>query len=220
MLVSVDGKISTGSTDERDFDKDLKSVNGIKQGLQQYYDLEQATDRCSLNTGRVLAKVGWNDEKTKIKKLPVDFVIVDSKPHLSERGVLNLLKRINKLYLVTTNKLHPATKVSNPNLEVILYKGEIDFSHLLTKLKAQGVERITIQSGGKLNAALARNGLIDFVSLVFAPLLVGGKNTATLIDGQSLETDNDLRLLKPMTLQSAKTLENSYLHLRYKLENA
>ena len=68
----------------------------------------------SLNTGRVLAKVGWNDEKTKIEKIPVDFVVVDSKPHLTERGVLNLLERANKLYLVTTNKLHPATKVSNP----------------------------------------------------------------------------------------------------------
>ena len=220
MLVSVDGKISTGSTDERDFDKDLKSVGGTKEGLKQYYDLEQETDLCSLNTGRVLAKVGWNDEKAKIEKIPVDFVVVDSKPHLSKRGVLNLLERTNKLYLVTTNKLHPATKVSNPNLEVIFYKDEINFSDLFIKLKTQGIQRITIQSGGRLNATLARNGLIDFVSLVFAPLLVGGKETATLIDGQSLETDNDLQSLKPMTLQSAKTLKNSYLHLCYKLDNA
>ena len=220
MLVSVDGKISTGSTDGRDFDKDLKNVSGIKEGLKQYYDLEQETDRCSLNTGRVLAKVGWNDEKTKIEKIPVDFVVVDSKPHLTGRGVLNLLERTNKLHLVTTNKLHPATKVSNPNLEVILYEGKIDFSSLFAKLKSKGVQQITIQSGGGLNAALARSGLIDFVSLVFVPLLVGGKNTATLIDGKSLETDSDLRLLKPMTLQSAETLKNSYLHLRYGVENA
>ena len=220
MLVSVDGKISTGSTDNRDFDKDLKNVRGIKAGLKQYYDLEQETDPCSLNTGRVLAKVGWNDEKTNIEKIPVDFVIVDSKPHLTERGVLNLLERANKLYLVTTDKLHPATRVSNPNLEIMLYEGKIDFSNLFAKLRAKGIERITIQSGGRLNAALARNGLIDFVSLVFAPLLVGGKNTATLIDGKSFETDNDLRLLRPMTLQGVKTLKNSYLHLRYKLENA
>ncbi len=219
MLVSVDGKISTGSIDDRDFDKDLKNVSGIKEGLGQYYDLEQETDPCSLNTGRVLAKVGWNDEKTNIEKIPVDFVVVDSRPHLTERGVLNLLERTNKLYLVTTNKLHPATRVNDSNLEVILYEGEIDFSGLFTKLKTRGVEQMTIQSGGELNAALACSGLIDFVSLVFAPLLVGGRNTATLIDGKSLETDNDLRLLRPMTLQSAKTLKNSYLHLRYRVDN-
>ena len=66
MLMSVDGKISTGSTDERDFDKDLQNVGGVKEGLQQYYDLEQETDLFSFNTGRVMAKVGWNDEKEKI----------------------------------------------------------------------------------------------------------------------------------------------------------
>lgn len=51
MLMSVDGKISTGSNDNRDFDKDLSGVSGVKEGLQQYYDLEQETDLCSLNTG-------------------------------------------------------------------------------------------------------------------------------------------------------------------------
>lgn len=219
MLMSLDGKISTGSSDDRDFDKDLQGVNGVKEGLQQYYDLEQETDLCSLNTGRVLAKVGWNDDKTEIEKIPVDFVVIDSKPHLTERGVLNLLKRTNKLYIVTTNKLHPAAGLSDPNLELIAYDDDIDFADLFAKLKAKGIEKMTIQSGSELNAELARSGLIDFVSLVVAPLLVGGKDTATLIGGKSLATDDDLKLLKPLTLQSAQTLSSSYLHLRYKVEN-
>ena len=36
MLMSVDGKISTGETDELDFDKDLPNIIGVKEGLQQY----------------------------------------------------------------------------------------------------------------------------------------------------------------------------------------
>jgi len=35
MLTSLDGKISTGENDKRDFDKDLKKIKGIKEGLQQ-----------------------------------------------------------------------------------------------------------------------------------------------------------------------------------------
>lgn len=219
MLMSVDGKISTGSTDDRDFDKDLKNIDGVKEGLQQYYNLEQETDLCSLNTGRVMAKVGWSDEKESIEKLPVDFVVVDSKPHLTERGILNLLKRTNKLYIVTTNKQHPATSLNDHNLELIVYKDTIDFVDLFSQLKAKGIEKMTIQSGSELNAELARSGLIDFVSLVVAPLLIGGSDTATLIGGKSLETHDELRLLKPMTLQSVKNLDDSYLHLRYKVEN-
>lgn len=220
MLVSVDGKISTGSSDERDFDKDLHKTDGIKEGLQQYYDLEQQTDLCSFNSGRVMAKVGWNDKKDNIEKIPVDFVLVDNKPHLTELGITNLLARTRKLYVATTNKDHPGLRVSDPNLEVIFYENTVDFSDLFTKLGASGVDKMTIQSGGELNAILIRSGLIDYVSLVYAPLFVGGKDTTSLVDGKSIETSEDLKLLKTMTLLEAKPLEGSFLHLRYKVNNS
>lgn len=219
MLVSVDGKISTGSNDERDFDKDLNRTTDIKDGLQQYYELEQQTDLCSFNSGRVMAKVGWNDKKDSIQKIPVDFVIVDNKPHLTELGITNLLARVKKLYLVTTNKKHPALKITDPNLEVITYEGEVDFSDLFVKLGGIGVDKMTIQSGGELNAVLIRSGLIDYVSLVYAPLIVGGKDTTSLVDGKSIETSEDLKMLKTMTLLETKPLEHSFLHLRYKVNN-
>ena len=220
MLVSIDGKISTGSNDERDFDKDLHNTDGIKEGLQQYYNLEQQTDLCSFNSGRVMAKVGWNDEKDVVEKIPVDFVIVDNKPHLTKRGVVNLLARTKSLFLVTTNKDHPALAITDPNLEVILYEDTINFIDLFERLADRGVDKMTIQSGGELNALLIRAGLIDFVSLVYAPLLVGGKDTTSLVDGKSIETTEELKMLKTMTLLGVKPLENSFLHLRYRINNS
>lgn len=44
MLMSVDGKISPGATDALDFDKELPHIAGVREGLQQYYDIEQNTD--------------------------------------------------------------------------------------------------------------------------------------------------------------------------------
>ena len=35
MLMSVDGKISTGSTDEMDMDRDFPKISGVKEGLHQ-----------------------------------------------------------------------------------------------------------------------------------------------------------------------------------------
>ena len=40
MLMSLDGKISCGATDELDFDRDLPRVPGVVEGLNQYYELE------------------------------------------------------------------------------------------------------------------------------------------------------------------------------------
>ena len=87
MLESLDGKISSGSTDNLDVDKDFSKIGGVKEGLYQYYELEQETDFFSLNTGRVMAKIGVNDKKEYHKKVDVIFVIIDNKPHLNENGI-------------------------------------------------------------------------------------------------------------------------------------
>ena len=39
MLMSVDGKISTGATDDLDIDKDFPKIAGVREGLHQYYEI-------------------------------------------------------------------------------------------------------------------------------------------------------------------------------------
>lgn len=56
MLMSVDGKISTGAVDELDVDRDFPRINGVKEGLYQYYEIEKTTDLWSLNSSRVQEK--------------------------------------------------------------------------------------------------------------------------------------------------------------------
>ena len=69
MLMSFDGKISTGIGKGLDFDKDLPNIKGIKEGLNQYYELEQKTDIVSFNSGKVMAKIGVNTPKNPIKNI-------------------------------------------------------------------------------------------------------------------------------------------------------
>ncbi len=220
MLMSVDGKISTGDTDEMDVDKDYPKITGLKEGLKQYYDLEQQTDLFSLNTGRVFAKIGVNEKTDEPVKLPVSFVVIDNQPHLTEQGVSYLAKKAKSLIIVTTNKAHPAFSVKGGyrNIEIIFYEKEINFSDLFQKLRKEyKVEKLTIQSGGTLNTTLVREGLVDRVLLIVAPAFVGGRNTSTLLDGESLHTKRELFKIKSMELIQAKPLENNYLLLEYKL---
>jgi len=213
--MSIDGKISTG-IQGRDIDTDSKYITSLKEGRYQYEDLEQQTDLVSFNTGKVMAKVGWNEEKEDINKIPVEFVIVDSKPHLTELGVNNLLQHVKKLYLVTNNPNHPALKVDSLSLEVLSFEQAIDFKRLFTELKENGVERVTIQSGGTMNNELIRADLIDELSLVIAPIMVGGERTPTLQDGLSVGVIEELGLIKEFEIIDVKVLEKSFLHIRYK----
>lgn len=218
--MSVDGKISTGDIDERDFDKDLPQIPGIQEGLHQYYELEEQTDLYSFNSSKVLAKVGWNNQKENIEKLPVNFIIVDNQPHLTSVGIRNLCARTEWLFIVTTNKNHPALKELWANIEVIYYEKEINFIDLFEKLKTKyQVENLTVQSSEELNSVLLRNKLIDKISIVIAPALIGGRNTSTLIDGSSLNSQKDLSNIKALKFESITTLDNSYIHIKYCVKN-
>ena len=215
LLSSVDGKISTGATDELDVDRDFPKIAGVREGLHQYYEIEGTTDLWSLNTGRVQAKMGVN-EKPLPEKSPVSFVLVDSK-HLTEGGVRYFSRLSDKLVLITTNKEHPAFVVDAENLHII-YQDELSLADALRALKSDfGCERLTIQSGGTLNALFLREKLIDYVDIVVAPVLIGGKDTATVIDGASLTSPSELSALGALALEECTVLDDSYVRLRYKV---
>ena len=215
MLMSVDGKISTGASDVLDVDQDFPYMDGVKEGLHQYYEIEQTTDLWSLNTGRVQAKLGVN-EKEMPPKTPVSFVLVDNS-HLNEHGVRFFCELSKQFVLITTNPDHPAFRVKADNLGIILQEKQC-LEEALVRLKEEyGCDRITIQSGGTVNGLFLREKLFDYVDIVVAPVLVGGTNTSTLIDGESITTREELDKLGILKLIDCEQLEDSYVRLRYEV---
>ncbi len=124
MLMSLDGKINSGDSDELDVDRDWCKIDGVKEGLHQYYEIEKTTDWYSLNTGRVMAKIGVNERKEKTQKIDCRFIIIDRKPHLNENGIEYLCNWVDILFLVTDNKNNPAYKLTEKfeNLKILIMK--------------------------------------------------------------------------------------------------
>ncbi len=220
MLESLDGKISSGNNDSLDADKDFCRINGVKEGLHQYYEIECTTDYYSLNTGRVMEKIGVNNKKEYHNKVEVNFIIIDNKPHLNENGIDYICHWVEKLILVTTNKNHIAYSLKDEydNLDILFYE-KLDLKMLLEDLYSEyNVDKITIQSGGNLNGLFVRENLIDYVNVVIAPLLVGGKDVSTLIDGKAIESDSELDKLRALELMECNKLDDSYVQLKYKVK--
>lgn len=215
MLMSVDGKISTGATDAFDVDKDFPKIMGVQEGLYQYYEIEQSTDLWSLNSGRVQEKMGVNTKEMP-SKLPVSFVLIDNH-HLTEHGIRYFCALSKDFVLITSNADHPAFQVKEDNLHII-YQRELSLTEALEKLKSDyDCQRITIQSGGTLNGLFLREKLFDYIDIVVAPVLIGGKDTSTLIDGKSLRLEDELSQLGVLKLLECAVLEDSYLRLRYQV---
>jgi 2,5-diamino-6-(ribosylamino)-4(3H)-pyrimidinone 5'-phosphate reductase len=218
-VMSVDGKISSGEGMILDPDRDWKRIKGVSEGLHQYYELEHDIAANSLNSGLVMEKVGINERSWTPKKNPnLNFMVIDRRPHLNENGVRYLSLWASKLIVATDNKDHPACVSGFENVIVMLYPNGINLLDFLQRIKQEhGINDVVIQTGGTLNAQFVRQDLVDCVVLVVAPLLVGGKDTPTLIDGISARSEEELAWLKALKLTQCKVLNNSYLELRYEL---
>ena len=81
------------------------------------------------------------------------------------------------------------------------------------------IDNLTIQTGGELNSIFLRDKIIDKISIVVAPVLVGGKNTSSLIDGESLHSIGELINIKALKLEKIDVLKHSYIHLKYDVIN-
>jgi 2,5-diamino-6-(ribosylamino)-4(3H)-pyrimidinone 5'-phosphate reductase len=221
LLASADGRITSGESLALDPDWDWKRVHGVKEGLGQYYRIEQTTDLYSLISGKVAAKLRAHKSASsqgQPKGAPfLNSIVIDRKPWLTREDIIQMARDLKHLYIVTTNANHPAHGLRDiGNLTVIPYEEEIDFSDLFRKMKQDhGANRITVQSGGTLNAVLIRRGLIDHLLIVVAPLLVGGRATPSIMDGDSLQTEADLSQLKALRLTRCEALQDSYVRLEY-----
>ena len=146
----------------------------------------------------------------------IRLFLIDNK-HLNENGIRYFCALSKEFVLITTNTRHPAFNVEDENLHII-YQNELSLKDALIKLKSEyGCERITIQTGGTLNNLFLREKLFDYVDIIIAPVLIGGKDTSTLIDGKSLTEECELSKLGVVKLQECVVLENSYLRLRYEV---
>ena len=217
MLMSLDGKISPGASDALDVDKDFPKIDGLKEGLPQYYEIEQTTDLWSFNTGRVQEKMGVN-QKPYPDKTPVSFVLLDNN-HLTEHGVRYFCKKSQVFVLITSNKDHPAYNIQENNLHII-FQEKLSLKDALHELKSSyGCNKLTIQSGGTVNGLFLRAKLFDYIDVVVAPVLIGGKETASLIDGSSILSENELSELGVLKLIDCTVLNDSYIRVRYQVIN-
>ncbi len=64
--------------------------------------------------------------------------------------------------------------------------GKTDIKVLLEELGRRGIERVLVEGGPELNHTLLRRRLVDTVMLYLAPMLIGGRDARSAIEGEGL----------------------------------
>jgi riboflavin biosynthesis pyrimidine reductase len=80
-----------------------------------------------------------------------------------------------------------------------------------------GFRRIGLSGGGGINGAFLRAGLIDEISVVVAPLAIGGRQTPTLFDAPDLPS---LAGAARLALRRAQPIGEGAVWLHYDITHA
>lgn len=98
---------------------------------------------------------------------------------------------------------------------IIAGEDRVDLTAALEELNERyGVTTVRVDSGGALNGALLREGLVDEVSVLHAPALVGGSSPTTLFTEPDIAGSEGVIKLK---LEHVGKLRDDVVWTRYKV---
>ncbi|MDD1771447.1 MAG: dihydrofolate reductase family protein [Methanomassiliicoccales archaeon] len=95
---------------------------------------------------------------------------------------------------------------------IIAGKDHVDLRKALQEMRSRyGVKKVRIDSGGTLAGALLKDGLVDEISLLVSPFLLGNLSDNTFISADGL----DLKAPLELKLKGVKKLDGGNIWVRY-----
>ncbi len=144
------------------------------------------------------------------------LVIVDSRGQLTRFDWLRAIPYWRGV-LVACSAATPATHLALLDRHaidhVVVGDDRVDLAGLLGILAERGIADVRVDSGGVLNGALLRAGLVDEVSLLLAPYAVGGRTPASLFVADDLADGRVVAL----GLRAVERMRGDVVWLRYEV---
>ncbi|MCP3942261.1 MAG: bifunctional diaminohydroxyphosphoribosylaminopyrimidine deaminase/5-amino-6-(5-phosphoribosylamino)uracil reductase RibD [Desulfobacteraceae bacterium] len=195
---TLDGYIAT-STGDSQWITNEKSRNRVHQ-------LRHEVDAILIGSGTLHAD---NPSLTSrivntITKDPLR-VILDSKLSIDEAAqVINQQSDAGTLLVVgpdaPSKKRKRLEKKGVGVLELPLKNGRLDLGQLMIKLGQMSIQSVLIEGGGKVAAAVLKEGIVNKVLFFLAPKFLGGSDGIPVFDGKGPEKICDAFQLKQMEI--------------------
>lgn len=185
--MSLDGKIATYTGKSR-----WISSEGSREAGQY---MRKALSGIMVGINTVLADNPRLTCRLENSKNPVK-IVVDSTLKIPEDAVLlNDLPDTRCIIAVGNN--YDQTKVerlSSRGAEIIQAaddKGKVDLKLLMNELGKMKIDSILLEGGGTLNFSALKAGIVDMTVFFIAPMIIGGSDAKTPVEGTGFENIED-----------------------------
>jgi diaminohydroxyphosphoribosylaminopyrimidine deaminase/5-amino-6-(5-phosphoribosylamino)uracil reductase len=191
--MSLDGKLATKTGDSK-WITSQKSRDFVHQ-LRTQYDaiivgtntvMKDNPELSSHNTGKNPVRVIFDENLST----PKNYNVLDGKiPTIIFHK--NTLENIPKYFIKDCIRLVPI------NFKLI----KKDFSIVIDKLHDMSLKRILVEGGGQLNASVLSTEKVNDMFIFIAPILVGGKEAVTIVEGNGISLIRNAFKLKNIQIK-------------------
>jgi len=180
--LSLDGKIATPTGKSRWLSS--PEARGYVHQLRQEYDAIMVGINTVLRDNpRLTVRLPGVEKKEIIR------VVLDSKLRIPFQCRLLREKRGGEV-LVFTTPAAPAERIEQLRglgVEVVIAKekgGRVDLKYALKQLAERGIISLLIEGGSEVFATALREKVINKVLFIYAPLIIGGRDSIPLFSGE------------------------------------
>jgi len=204
--MTLDGKIATrtGSSE----------ISG-KEDLVRVHELRKKMDAIMVGINTVIAddpRLTVHKIQAKVEDNPVR-VVVDShaRTPLNSR-ILN--DEAPTIIATTENTDEKKIEGLRKKARIVRCgKDSVNLELLMKELSRMEIRTLMLEGGSTLNFSMLKDGLVDEVRVCVAPMIVGGVNAKTLVDGEGIDFMRDAFKLK---IKKSYLLGNDFI-LEYRV---
>jgi 2,5-diamino-6-(ribosylamino)-4(3H)-pyrimidinone 5'-phosphate reductase len=208
--MSIDGKIASVSMDSR-----LSSM----QDIARVHRLRSMVDAVmvGINTVKIDDPM-LNVRYVKGKKRSPLRVIVDSNATIADINckIMNTCNTIPTLIAVSerASKDRINTIISKGAKVIIIGKDMVDLKGLLHELASMNIKSVLVEGGGEVNWSLIKEGLLDELIVTVAPVILGGREAKTLVEGEGFGSIKDALRLSLVRVKKDRRSGEVILHYK------
>jgi 2,5-diamino-6-(ribosylamino)-4(3H)-pyrimidinone 5'-phosphate reductase len=121
-------------------------------------------------------------------------IIIDSKARIPLNSrIIDSSNKIQTIIAVTHNASSRKIKeIQKKGAQVLVYgNGKVNLRNLFQQLEKMGLKKIIVEGGGEINWSVLRLGLVNELVVTISPVVIGGRDAKTLVEGKGFTNISD-----------------------------
>jgi diaminohydroxyphosphoribosylaminopyrimidine deaminase/5-amino-6-(5-phosphoribosylamino)uracil reductase len=197
LAMSLDGRISLNNS--------VSTALSGEASKERVQELRHEND--AILVGGVTAAVdnpSLTDRSGKVRRRPLVRVVLDNRLLLPDDGSLaSTALSIPTILFTNSDNQEKISRLMDCGVDVIeSARGGRDLDAVLAELKRRDIQSVLVEGGSEVAGAFWDAGLVDKLSLIVAPLIIGGRAAPNVIGGNGVTTLADATRLNDISIKT------------------